>query len=59
VNRKMMQSNITCRRTGQVGFVNGQLATLYYPLQSIVASSMQAVAWGFILAAIFGRRDEP
>jgi len=40
------------------GLTNVQLS-LYYLLYTIVASLMQAVAWGFILAAIFGRRDEP
>jgi hypothetical protein len=40
------------------GWTNDQLANLYFGLQSIVASLMRAVAWGFILAAIFSRRDE-
>ena len=40
------------------GWTNDQLATLYFGIQSIVASLMQAVAWGFILAAIFSKRDE-
>ena len=39
------------------GWTNSQLAVLYYPLKSFAASLMQAVAWGFILAAIFGRHD--
>ena len=40
-----------------LGWTDGQL-TLYYPLHSIVVSLSQAVGWGFILAAIFTRRDE-
>ena len=40
------------------GWTNGQLGTLYYPIKSVVASLIQAVAWGLILAALFGRRDK-
>ena len=39
------------------GWTNSRLTILYYPLKSLVTSLMQAVAWGFILAAIFGKRD--
>jgi len=39
------------------GWTNGQLS-LYYPFLAIVFSLIEAVAWGFILAAIFSRRDE-
>ncbi len=41
------------------GWTNSQLAAVYYPLHSIVVSLIQAVAWGFILAAIFTKRDKP
>lgn len=40
------------------GWTSAQLS-LYFSLFNIVASLMYAVGWGFILAAIFGRRDEP
>jgi hypothetical protein len=30
----------------------------YFSLYNIVASLMQAAAWGFVLAAIFSKRDE-
>jgi len=39
------------------GLTSGPL-DWYYSLYNIVASLMKAAAWGFILAAIFGRRDE-
>ena len=40
------------------GWTNSQLQ-MYFPLLGILLSLIRAVAWGFILAAIFSRRDQP
>ncbi|HLO33880.1 MAG TPA: hypothetical protein VK249_32330 [Anaerolineales bacterium] len=44
-------------RSRDWGLTGTQLG-LYLSLFNILASLMSAVAWGFILAAIFGRRDQ-
>ena len=40
------------------GWTNSQLQ-MYFPLLGILSSLIRAVAWGFILAAIFSRREQP
>jgi hypothetical protein len=39
------------------GWSDAQLTISFFPIAGVVESLIQAVGWGFIFAAIFGKRD--